>query len=367
MSTFDLVREYADLGVHRSGTDTQAATAAWLADELRARGGAVSLEPVAFERYVADWSVTVDGDEVEALPLFYEATGRASSTDPVRWPAFSPGGAGPLGVTGALEDADAHPGDLVVAATRNLLGLLGVPNRSPGHGSGVHVLQVAGHHGAALADGAPVTASIDARIEPASCPNVVARFGDVERADRLTVLTTPISGWFRCAGERGTGIAAALEMASQLAEAGPLLFLGATGHELGAFGAAVLHRTWGDRAHTLLHVGANVGCDWEAGEQLDEPDHAHMAARLAADPASTAGVARAFATIGATVDTPERDRAQWFGEAADWLDVPQLLSYLGQNPWFHAPDDLPDVSCTAARTDAVAGAFTEAALHLISR
>ncbi len=53
--------------------------------------------------------------------------------------------------------------------------------------------------------------------------------------------------------------------------------------------------------------------------------------------------------------------------AADWLDAPQLLSYLGQNPWFHTPEDLPAVSCTAARTEAIADAFAEAALHLIGR
>jgi hypothetical protein len=365
MSIFDLVHEYADIGVHRTGTNTQAVTAQWLADQLRSRGGSVTLEPVAFDRYEAEWSVTIDGVDVEALPLFYEAVGTVTSSDPARWPAFSPTGTGPLGVTGSLGSVDARPGDLVVAATRNLLGLLAVSNRVPGPGSGVHVLQVAGHHGGALADAAAVRAHVDARIEAATCANVLATFGDVDAAEQLTVLTTPVSGWFRCAGERGTGIAVAIAMAERLAEDAPLVFLGATGHELGAFGAAQFHSAWGDRAHTLLHVGANVGCDWPTDGVLAAPDHSHMAARLAADASSLGGVAEAFDTIGVRVDTPARDRSQWFGEAADWLDAPQLLSFLGQNPWFHAPDDLPGVSCTAARTEAVADAFTEAALRLV--
>ena len=365
MRIFDLVHEYADIGVHRTGTNTQAATAEWLADQLRSRGGTVTLEPVAFERFVADWSVSVDGVDIEALPLFYEATGSARSSDPVRWPAFSPAGAGPLGVTGAPDAVDARPGDVVVAATQNLLGFLSASNRVPGPGSGVHVLQVAGRHGGALAEGAAVRAHVDARIEAATCPNVLATFGDVESAERLTILTTPISGWFRCAGERGTGVAVALAMAARLADAVPLVFLGATGHELGAFGAAELHSVWGDRAHTLLHVGANVGCDWPADDAIAAPDHSHMAARLAADASSLDGVADAFDAVGVRVDTPARDRSNWFGEAADWLGAPQLLSFIGQNPWFHAPGDRPDVSCTAARTEAVADAFTEAALRLI--
>lgn len=366
MTTFDLVRRYAEHGVHRTGTPSQAATARWLADELRVRGGRVDLEPVAFERYDADWSVSVGGTSVEALPLFYEAGGAAASDAPQRWPAFAPAVSGPLGVTGPLGDAGLVPGDLVVAATRNLLGLLAVSNRTPGRGSGVHVLQIAGEHGGALAVGAPVVASIDARLVAAECPNVVGRFGDVDTAERLVVVTTPISGWFRCAGERGTGVAVALRLVEHLADRGPVLFLGATGHELGAFGAAALRRRWADRAHTVIHVGANVGCDWEGDEQLAPPDHGYMAARLAAGPAVRDGVADAFGRVEVGVETPARSRDRWFGEAADWLDAPQLLSYLGQNPWFHTPDDLPDVSCTAARTDAVADAFTTAALRLVA-
>ncbi len=55
------------------------------------------------------------------------------------------------------------------------------------------------------------------------------------------------------------------------------------------------------------------------------------------------------------------------GEAADWLDAPQVLSFLGQNPWFHAPEEVPEVACTATRTQTIADAFTESALALIDR
>ncbi|MDW3218688.1 MAG: hypothetical protein R8F63_08740 [Acidimicrobiales bacterium] len=362
---FGLVEEYADFGEHRTGTASQARTADWLADQLGSRGGAVRLEPLAFERYTADWSVTIDGDEVEALPLFYEAVGSAASDDPVRWPAFDPPGAGPLGTTGALEDA--QPGVLAVAATRNLLGLLAVSNRTPVLGSGQPVLQVAGHHGEALAGGATVRARLDARIEPATCPNVIAEFGDVAGAQRLVIVTTPISGWFRCAGERGTGIAVALEVAERLAAETPVLFLGATGHELGGLGGVAFQRAHAGRVHTLLHVGANVGCDWPATDTLAAPNHAFMRARVISTTRRTRDVAAPFERLGSGIDEPGRDRSKWFGEAAEWLDAPQLLSFLGQNPWFHAPQDTPDVSCTAERTAAVAGAFTESALALVRR
>ncbi|MDG2027292.1 MAG: hypothetical protein P8J50_09295 [Acidimicrobiales bacterium] len=362
---FSRVEEYAALGIHRTGTPTQAATAEWLADRLAERGGAVEMQPVSFERYVAEWSVSIDGNEVEALPLFYEAVGAASSDDPARWAAFDPPGAGPMGTTGALDEAE--PGTLAVAATRNLSGFLSVSNRTPSLGSGQHVLQVAGHHGAALAGGASLVASIDARLEPATCPNVIARFGDVGSSDELTIVTTPISGWFQCAGERGTGVAVALQLAEQLAAQTPVLFLGATGHELGAFGGVEFHSTYASRTRALIHVGANVGCDWEATSDREAPNHSYMSARLASDSPDDGVIAAAFAAIGGALDEPGRDRSKWFGEAAEWLDVPVVLSYLGQNPWFHAPQDLPTVSCTAERTEAVADAFTNAALALLRR
>jgi hypothetical protein len=366
---FDLVEEYSNFGDHRSGSTEQSLTSEWLAELLRDRGGTVEKVPIEFPRYVADWTVSIDGDRVDALPLFYEATGSVASNRPHRRPVFSPTGSGPLGVSGAApaNDDGVEPGDLVVAATQNLLGLLAVSNRAPGPGGGVHVLQVAGHHGGALADGTAVRASIDARVEPSTCDNVIARFGNPESSDRLVVVTTPISGWFSCAGERGTGIAAAVELATRLAHETPVLFLGATGHELGGIGAASFRDRFAGRVDTLIHVGANIGCDWPASAELAAPDHSYLSARFAGPTRLREPLTAAFAPTGHGLDMADRDRSAWFGEAADWLDVPCLLSLLGQNPWFHSPTDRPEVSCTAARTALVTDALTEAALALVHR
>ncbi len=367
---FELVESYSRFGHHRTGSPSQERTSAWLAAQLRDRGATTVREPIELPRYVADWSVTLDGEAVESLPLFYEATGSVSTDRPHRWPVFAPAGSGPLGVSGAVSAAGsegANPGDLVVAATSNPLGLLAVSNRVPGPGSGVHVLQVAGEHGGALAAGAPVRASIDARVEPSVCHNVVARFGDPDGAARLVVVTTPISGWFTCAGERGTGVAAAVELATRLAEETPVLFLGATGHELGGLGAVAFRGRFSRRVDTLIHVGANIGCDWQASPTLAAPDHSYLSARFAGPERLRDPVAAALAPTGHGVDMPARVRSAWFGEAAEWLDVPCVLSLLGQNPWFHTPDDRPDVSCNAARTAAVTDALTEAALALVRR
>jgi hypothetical protein len=69
--------------------------------------------------------------------------------------------------------------------------------------------------------------------------NVVAR---IERGPRWIVVTTPISGWFGCGGERGPGVALFLGLArwirrqeSELS----YLFVANSGHELDYLGAEV--------------------------------------------------------------------------------------------------------------------------------
>ena len=67
-------------------------------------------------------------------------------------------------------------------------------------------------------------------------PNIVARFRSADSTDQALVLTTPVSGWFNCAGERGCGIAIALILAEKLSAHCNVDLLLASGHELGFAG-----------------------------------------------------------------------------------------------------------------------------------
>ena len=118
---------------------------------------------------------------------------------------------------------------VAVVATRSPSGGLAVPNRTPAPpGSGLPGLLVAG----ALAEKlrmASIRARIAARIIEGRTSNVIGRVGAGPDSDRI-LLTTPLSGWFRCGGERGTGIAVMLAVVEQLAAEGvPLLVTGNSG------------------------------------------------------------------------------------------------------------------------------------------
>ena len=79
------------------------------------------------------------------------------------------------------------------------------------------------------------------------------------------VISTPRSGWFSCASERGGGIAVFLALAKTLAHAtdADLLFVAASGHELAEAGQRYFLKTLAPppvQVGLWLHIGANVAC-----------------------------------------------------------------------------------------------------------
>lgn len=79
------------------------------------------------------------------------------------------------------------------------------------------------------------------------------------------VVTTPRSGWWECASERGGGLACWLEAIRTLAAAAPardFLFAAFSGHEIGFLGIDAYLASRPDltkRAHAWIHLGANIG------------------------------------------------------------------------------------------------------------
>jgi hypothetical protein len=100
--------------------------------------------------------------------------------------------------------------------------------------------------------------------------NVIGR---IDRGKgRWVVVSTPRSGWFGCAGERGGGIAAWLNLARWASAALPdhdLAFLCNSGHEYENLGAEVSLRAVAPKpavTHFWLHLGANLAArDWHEG------------------------------------------------------------------------------------------------------
>jgi hypothetical protein len=348
---FAVVREYASLGEHhRTGTPEDERTLQWFERHLAALGATSIRQSWAFDRYDAQWRVVVDGADVAALPLYYEGVAHKVASRPyVASVEAVPGGtfAGWADVTKRARDCGAS---LIVAATESPSGLLVAPNRAPSPpGSGLPTLLVAGALSATL-PAADVSASLTARLLSERAANVMARLG-AGRDDQRLLLTTPLSGWFRCAGERGTGIAIMLAVAEQLAADGiPLMLNGNSGHELVDLGA---HHFAAARpgVRGIFHFGASVAAgapDGSGGLRLT--DGLRIRAWI---PARETALTTAFEPLGKTPtfisDAEHTHPDAWVGEGRAWctLDRP-LVSMAGHFPLFHTSDDVPERATTPA-------------------
>jgi len=171
---YAIVQEYAAIGAHhRTGTPEDARTLDWFENRVRALGASMERQPWSFDRYDAEWTVSVDGANVAALPLFYEATGVSESTTPlVAEVSAVPFGTFPQWST-IVADARSAGAHLAVRATRSPSGGLAVPNRSPAQpGSGLPALLVAGALSERLQK-APVRARLAARVVGGRTSNII--------------------------------------------------------------------------------------------------------------------------------------------------------------------------------------------------
>ena len=288
---------YIGFGNKRSGGAGDSACGHWLAAELERAGFAVDKLPISVPWFEGEDCEIALGDA--RAPLHPQ---------PIVIP--TPG----EGVTGPLVRVDAHgKADAPLAGAIALVDLpygrwssaLAKPVRAPvdaafAGGAKAAVIVTNGPTGQVIAlnaDGrtpmfagpvsllAPAEAApfLDAamRREPARVTLTGrggrrAAFNLIGRLDRgkgrWIVVSTPRSGWFGCAGERGGGIAAWLDLARAAPALLPdhdLAFLCNSGHEyenLGAGEALKAAAPEPAETHFWLHLGANVAArDWHEG------------------------------------------------------------------------------------------------------
>jgi hypothetical protein len=361
---YQLVTGYSQWPHHRTGTPEGKATVDWFEAQLKERGAATSRWSYAYERY--DWrvSVTADGQPIDALPLYYEGIGELATDAPFVRPVTLPNNYDKSDLEQALAEAKGSDLRLSVFLTFGRFGnlpprpaLIGVnvdPDRPT---AGLPTLLVSGVHLDAMASGT-VTAAISATRVPDRAENVIGRFGS---GGAPLVITTPLTGWFTCAGERGTGIAVALELARLFGQEMPVVVIATTGHELENYGIRQqLKAGLGLAPRAVIHIGASLAAGWfpppaTAGTLQLFPGRLASANRpLEGDtPLTSALRAGSFQPV-----------PRFFGEAQEWVKhLPQrtpLLSFAGTFPLFHTPQDTPVAATSPALLQTAFGAVRDA-------
>lgn len=326
---YRVVEAYESLGIHRAGTAVDRATFDWYERHLQSFGLTTGRSAVPFDRYDVESSLTADGVAIEHLPLFYEWIGSIETTsvdvvgvDPVGRGFHRPNAEAPVTGDGeAVALATAHPDGLLVAS-----------NREIGDRGGRPTVLIGSRDHPRLADAHDVTLRMNAHLAPATTENLIARN---DRPGEPLLLTTPLSGWFQCSGERGTGAAVLLGLIERFADR-PLLVLATGGHELGYFGVREWVAAGGEPVAAIAHIGASVACD----EVTADGTRRLVSRRIARTDASgaTADTMRAALEQANFHVVDETD--SWGGEAEVLCDlgVP-MLSVTGAGAEFHTPED----------------------------
>lgn len=280
----DVVR-YAAFGDHRTATAPDLATSEWLADELRKAGLKARLSPWTHQQFhLRAAGLKVDGRDYDSFPLWWPApTGPTGLAAPLMEAEQDGSLKGRVALVTARRvpgaslraggDVNAAIGQVIrrgaagaVLVTRDPSGELVALNAMAGLSRwDIPVLCVGQRDETALRSaaraGAVASLLVDGDYDYAARAYEV--IGTLQRGTRTVVVSTPTSGWFTCAGERGPGVALwlALARAAVADRRHSYVFVGSSGHEMEAIG---LRHFLGAGAPapaevvTWLHLGAGI-------------------------------------------------------------------------------------------------------------
>ncbi|MFE2021910.1 hypothetical protein ACFW9O_28110 [Streptomyces sp. NPDC059499] len=367
-SLYSLVEAYSTWQ-HRTGTRGEAASLRWLERELRSLGAATGRWYYDYPHYEWKAQVRVGNVNVPTVPLYYEGVGRRKGrADFVRPVTTSKDGNDPSVLAAVAEAAAAGASVAVLPTTSTTAnypaydGLVAYNSDPAAPKTGVPTLLVPGRvAGRIQRYGADV--DFRARTIPARTYCLTGWFGTRTPVADPVVVTTPLSGWFTCAAERGTGLALALALADELSREHPVFFLGNTGHELSNFGVrAYLAQGFDLRPRAVFHLGSALAAAAPGADGRLELTPRGAASNPGFDAVPGLAAHLATARFGQAAKFP--------GEGAVWNQllgpsVP-LLSLAGNFRQFHTPDDLPQVTTSPEVLEQAYNAVRAAARDLIS-
>ncbi len=165
------------------------------------------------------------------------------------------------------------------------------------------------------------------------------------------VVSTPLSGWFHCAAERGPGIAVFMALAERLPKLAPgrrMVFVANSGHELENAGAAhLLKKAAPPPSETALWVHLGAGLAAKGVHELSPPrvipsaDSQRYLLGTEDLLPDLAGAFKGLAGLEAVIPaSPERAA----GELKNILEAGYSRAFgaFGGHPFHHSPDDRAD-------------------------
>ncbi|WP_163410470.1 zinc-binding metallopeptidase family protein [Flavobacterium ajazii] len=278
---FSTVQKFVSLGEHRTGTPADLATSDWLGKELVSYGYNVKYLEFPIRQFFPEKVSLSNGKEtIKAFPLWWvdekaSRTVTAPLVDAGKDNAYCKDNialihlplkkqrANPkvyidsiinLGVKGIVAITDNQSGEIEAYNTNKDQQPWKVPIILIAPKDSVKAL-------AFVKSSKPVTLAVNGTFKDVKGRNV---YGTIGNGDKYIVISTPISGWFTCGGERGSGIAIWLSLAkwaASLKSKYTFVFTGNSGHEhafKGAHEYLEQNAPPVEKTHLWIHFGAGA-------------------------------------------------------------------------------------------------------------
>ncbi|WP_314510835.1 hypothetical protein [Xanthocytophaga agilis] len=283
------VKKYVSFGVHRTAAQGDIETSTWIQKKLEVNGFQTSFTYFPVKQFFLE-KVTVDikGHSVEAFPLWYvkdpavkvksevvDLSGNAKTDirHKVALVRLPPGGQITKSIIQFLDSVVNAGAQAIIAISTNKVGEIVAYNTTRdlqpwkvpvviiAPKDSVHILK-------AVAQKTPVTLSIKGTIKAVQARSIIGKIGS---GKKYVIISTPISGWFTCGGERGPGVAIFNALAEWISKQNlpyTFLFTANSGHELDNTGAHVFigqHAPKPEDVYLWLHLGAGIATrEWKS-------------------------------------------------------------------------------------------------------
>lgn len=389
------VAKWSEFPSHQTGTPGDLATGDWMVERLKSAGLEAEFQAYSLPLFFLEESgVTVNDRAVECFPVWIPA---ATGPTPVTGPIVS--------FSSDLERVERYAGKVVLFPADEVQKPAFQSNALKMMQAGAVGLIVVAPHPAGVVEAWNNASPFNRR--PLARPAVLVGANDFERLrkavsagqtasiqimgefraegaarnvlgrldrkkDRWMVVSTPASGWFRCAGERGCGVALFLGLAkwaSSLEADCNWLFCATSGHELGHAGMLHLMASGAlpEPRSTVcfLSLGASVAArEWEKVGGVWHPlNRLSRNLELVSTLNLADAVGPAFASI---LQVKATDRPEG-GELHHVMSKGfPAFGLFGSHLWFHTRRDGPETT-DSALLESVSSALVKSLTKLLQQ
>lgn len=373
-SLYENVLKYSAFEDHQTGHPGDLATSQWISEELKKAGLKTKLRPWKLNQFfLKDCELKIGGNRIESFPGWFPninpLKGRLALYDPsnteplkghIAFAGLKYGSVSGTGLTKLMEKVQEAGALGLIVAVRNFgdSGLLTAANaEQKDRGSEYHQIPlplptviVAGNDEAKITEAASAGQEASLKITGVSRENITAYnvVGTLKRGDQWVIITTPSSGWFRCGGERGPGVALFLGLARWAAQSDSkysYLFIANSGHEMAYLGAHYApaeylpeNKITKENVACWFHLGAAIACrTWKrTGTNFEPQNEPNKAYYLAAVPWLLDSVKAAFGEVqGLTIGS-----GRYAGELIKIVQSGyRACGFFGSNYFFHTRQD----------------------------